>query len=161
MSFSLSTMTPRFPKLPQIAGKKCLQPTLSFTLGSNSLSVTFLFFCKYFYTFLQTNKISAEFSSNALNLYSLWQAQTDPPPVLPPAQKRPFGGPTLLPCGHCPVLGSPGPADGVWGLHARGSTPHTFLFSGFSLFWLFTTLYINSEVIETMAEQTCRQPKCV
>lgn len=48
MSFSLWTMIPRFPKLLQIAGRKCLPPPLSFSSGSNSLSVTFLFFCKYF-----------------------------------------------------------------------------------------------------------------
>lgn len=57
MSFFLWTMTQRFPKLLQIVGRKCLQPHLSFTSGSNSLSVTFLFFCKYqqFYPHRENN----------------------------------------------------------------------------------------------------------
>lgn len=47
MRFFLWTMTQRFPKLLQRVGRKCLQPHLSFTSGSNSLSMTFLFCCKY------------------------------------------------------------------------------------------------------------------
>lgn len=125
MNFSLWTMIPRFPKLLQTAGRKCLPPPLSFSSGSNFLSLTFLFFCKLHVLPLKTwEDLLCEFQYSVLNLDDpLCQAQTDPPPVLPTAQERPFGRQTVLPWGDGSVPGSSGPADGMWRLHAWGCAP--------------------------------------
>lgn len=132
MSFSLWTTIPRFPKLLQTAGRKCLQPPSSFTSGLNSLSMTFLFFCKFLHYFLITNKQVLSYKiilqNSPLNVcFSLYQAQTDPSPVLPPAQEGPFGGQAILPWRDCSLPGSSGPADGVWRLHAWGGAPEANL----------------------------------
>lgn len=117
MSFSLWTTAPRFPKLPQTAGRKCLQTPLSFSSGSSSSSMTFLFFCEYFSSLLMSHRAIGSPVNVGFSTFS-HQAQTDTPPVLPPAQKRPPGGQTVLPRGDCTVSGCSSLADRVWRLHA-------------------------------------------
>lgn len=122
MSFSLWTTTPRFPKLHQRAGRKCLQLPLFFSSESNSLSVTFLLFCKCIH--FPKAKHSPQWLYDFVIGQILWnichQTQSNPSPVLPSAQERPPGGQAVLPWRDSSVPGRSCPADRIWRLHAWG-----------------------------------------